>query len=81
MVRTIAGSTTSGTVDGVGTNSQFRYIYSIAVNSAGVVFVGDNTYNQVRQLNPINAAACASGRSFFSGTYSSDSVQGNISTQ
>jgi hypothetical protein len=44
LVTLLAGSYTLGTADGVGSNAAFNYPSSVAVNSAGVVFVADQ-YN------------------------------------
>ena len=42
IVSTLAGSATSGWVDGVGTAARFIGIQSIIVSSSGVIYVGDS---------------------------------------
>ena len=50
-VSTLAGTVgVSGNVNGQGTNAKLGTIYGIAVNSAGSIFVSDNTYHVIRQV-------------------------------
>jgi len=51
VVSTVAGSTVSGYVDGVGTVAKFNYPHGISVDSSGNVWEAD-TYNcMIRQIN------------------------------
>ena len=47
----VAGSTTAGWVDGVGTNAKFKQPYSVAIAPNGLVaFVADSGNNAIRRL-------------------------------
>ena len=50
VVTTIAGSGSSGYADGTGTNAAFNYVYSIARDTSGNLFVG--TDSSVRKITP-----------------------------
>jgi DNA-binding beta-propeller fold protein YncE len=50
-VYTIAGSLSSGSTDGIGTNSKFYYPYHIAVSTSGKLYVADNANNKIRVLD------------------------------
>jgi sugar lactone lactonase YvrE len=50
VVTTLAGSGSSGFVDGIGTAARFSYPVGVAVDSAGYVYVADWGNNTVRKL-------------------------------
>ena len=50
VVTTIAGSGSSGYADGTGSNAAFYYVYSIARDTSGNLFVG--TESSVRKITP-----------------------------
>ena len=52
IVSTIAGTGTSGYVDGVGVNARFKSPYGIAVDSSGNVFVADTFNYAIRTITP-----------------------------
>jgi sugar lactone lactonase YvrE len=56
VVTTFAGSVTAGSVDGIGTAAQFNTVGSLAMNSAGVLYVVDHDYTniktRIRKINP-----------------------------
>jgi sugar lactone lactonase YvrE len=47
-VTTFAGSSTTGSADGTGTAAQFHTVGSMAMNAAGVLYVVDHDYPNVR---------------------------------
>lgn len=49
-VTTIAGTGNSGCIDGSGSTAQFGFIYGIAVNNQGVIYVADRGCNRIRQI-------------------------------
>ena len=51
VVSTVAGSTVSGSVDGVGTVAKFNYPTGIFVDSAGNAWVADQSNHMIRQIN------------------------------
>ena len=51
VVSTVAGSTVSGYVDGVGTVAKFNYPYGISVDSTDNALVADTHNNIVRRIN------------------------------
>ena len=50
VVTTIAGSGSYGYADGTGTNAAFYYIFSIARDTSGNLFVG--TGSSIRKITP-----------------------------
>jgi sugar lactone lactonase YvrE len=56
VVTTLAGLPgTSGTNDGAGTNAQFRYPASVAVDRSGNLYVADSANNTIRKVTPPGA--------------------------
>jgi hypothetical protein len=54
VVTTIAGQAgSSGSADGIGNTARFNYPSSIAVASAGNIYVADTYNNTIRKLTPI----------------------------
>ena len=51
VVSTVAGSTVSGYVDGVGTVAKFSYPREISVDSTGNAWVADYNNNMIRRIN------------------------------
>ena len=51
VVSTVAGSTVSGYVDGVGTVAKFNYPNGISVDSTGNAWVADYNNNMIRRIN------------------------------
>ncbi len=51
-VTTLAGSTTSGSADGLGTNASFNQPYGVAVDSSGNIYVADVNNNEIRKITP-----------------------------
>lgn len=50
IVTTIAGSTTAGSADGVGSNASFYYPWGVAVDTSGNVYVSDRNNFTIRKL-------------------------------
>lgn len=50
IVTTLAGSTTAGFADGLGTTAKFAYPSSVAVANDGSVFVADRYNNRIRKI-------------------------------
>ena len=57
VVSTLAGSTTAGSADGVGTSAQFHYPSGVSVDSSGNVIVADTSNNMIRKISPTGIAA------------------------
>ena len=51
VVSTVAGSTVSGYVDGVGTVAKFYNPFGISVDSTGNAWVADTNNHMIRQIN------------------------------
>ena len=63
VVSTVAGSTVSGYVDGVGTVAKFKNPYGISVDSTGNAWVADTDNHMIRKI----AAPCVVG-SYWTGS-------------
>jgi DNA-binding beta-propeller fold protein YncE len=50
-VRTLAGSATSGFVDGALSSARFDYPRGIVVTSAGPIFISDGNNNAIRKIS------------------------------
>ena len=63
MVSTVAGSTASGYVDGVGTVVMFNYPREISVDSTGNLWVADYWNHMVRRIDTagrVHSYSCTS---------------------
>ncbi len=60
VVSTFAGSTI-GTADGIGSSAQFNYPTGVAVDSAGNVYVADNSNHLIRKITPAKVVSTFAG--------------------
>ena len=58
VVSTVAGSTVSGYVDGVGTVAKFYNPTAISVDSAGNVWIADYSNHMIRKIDVLTGADC-----------------------
>ena len=61
IVTTFAGSETAGSADGVGTAASFSYIFGIAVDSSGNVYVADSGNHKIRKVTPAGVVTTLAG--------------------
>ena len=62
VVTTLAGlAGNSGSADGTGNGARFSYLYGIAVDNGGNVYVTDNAYNTVRKITPAGVVTTLAG--------------------
>jgi prepilin-type N-terminal cleavage/methylation domain-containing protein len=61
VVTTIAGSGTSGYVDGPAASAQFKYPFGVAVDGAGNVFIADESSNRIRELSAAGVVSTIAG--------------------
>lgn len=52
VVTTLAGSVSSGSNDGTGSQAKFKWPYGVAVDSSGNVYVADRYNNEIREITP-----------------------------
>ena len=52
VVTTLAGSSTAGYLDGLGTAAQFNRPYGLAIDALGNVFVSETTNKTIRKITP-----------------------------
>ena len=69
VVTTLAGlAGNSGSIDGNGSAARFSYLYGIAVDSVGNVYVPDSGYNTVRKITPAGIVTTLAGTPGVSGS-------------
>ncbi len=61
VVSTLAGSGVAGFADGASASARFYYPYGVAVDSAGTVYVGDNTNQRIRKITPAGVVSTLAG--------------------
>jgi serine/threonine protein kinase, bacterial len=61
LVTTLAGSTTVGHEDGIGTNASFKSPYAVAVDSNGNVYVADAGNDMIRKITPAGVVTTFAG--------------------
>ena len=61
VVATLAGSSTSGFVDGMGIAAQFRGVWAIEVGPSGDIYVIDRNNHAVRKITPSGAVTTLAG--------------------
>lgn len=61
VVTTIAGGTSSGSTNGIGTNARFAAPTGVAVDAAGVIYVADSANYQIRMISPSLAVTTLAG--------------------
>jgi sugar lactone lactonase YvrE len=62
VVTTIVGSAGNpGSADGMGSAARFNHPVAVAVNSAGIIFVGDGANNTIRKITPDLAVTTVAG--------------------
>ena len=52
VVTTLAGSTTAGAADGMGSAARFYFPEGVAVDAAGNIYVADTYNNEIRKVTP-----------------------------
>ncbi|MFL9889137.1 NHL repeat-containing protein [Paraburkholderia agricolaris] len=74
VVSTIAGSTTPGHADGMGSSASFNSPWGVAVDASGNIYVADVENEEIRKITPAGLV------STFAGSLSAGSLDGTGST-
>ena len=67
-VTTVAGSTSSGYADGIGTVARFNNPYGIVCDSRGNLYINDTYNHEIRKLVPASGVVTTYAGSIYSGT-------------
>ena len=51
LVRTLAGSNSTGYLDGVGSNARFMILTDVDIDSLGILYVVDKKINAIRRIS------------------------------
>lgn len=68
FVTTLAGSGSSGSLDGVGTSAGFSSPKGVAVDSAGNVYVADSANHKIRKISPAGQVTTLAGSGLLGST-------------